>query len=97
MKIAVAIATRNRPQWLRMFLLQMANQTIRPDIVVVHENGQPRSMKDELFFDIPIKTEFLYSAAKQVPPDYAIPALKRAIEFIPDVIFLMNDDNIYFA
>ena len=97
MKIAVAIATRNRPQWLRMFLLQMANQTTRPDVVVIYENGQPQSMKDELYKDIPIKTEFIYSSAKQVPPDYAIPALKRAIEYDPDVIFLMNDDNIYFA
>lgn len=97
MKIAVAIATRNRPQWLRMFLLQMANQTIKPDVIVIYENGQSRSMKDEFFKDIPIKTDFLFSSVKHVPPDYAIPALKRALEHKPDVVFLMNDDNIYFA
>ena len=96
MKIAVAVPTRNRPEWLRFFLLQMANQTVKPDIVIVYENGQTQSFRDDLFYDIPIKTDFIFSSQAQVPPDYAIPALRRALTHNPDVVFFMDDDNFYF-
>lgn len=96
MKISVAMATRNRPEWVRMFLLQMANQTVRPDIVVIHENGQSGSMK-EICKDIPIETDFIFSPETMRTPDFAIPALRRAIEHNPDVVFMMNDDNLYFS
>lgn len=97
MKIAVAVPTRNRPEWLRFFLLQMANQTVKPDIVIVYENGQTQSFRDDLFYDIPIKTDFIFSSQAQVPPDYAIPALRRALTHNPDVVFFMDDDNFYFS
>lgn len=96
MKIAVVVSSKNRPHWLRLFLLQMANQTVRPDIVVVYENGQARSMK-EIFSDIPIKVDFLFSSNNLASPDFAIPPLRKTLEHNPDVIFQMSDDNVYFA
>jgi hypothetical protein len=97
MKIVVTVATCNRPQWLRLFLLQMANQTVKPDVVVVHENGQVCSMAN-LFTDIPVTTDFIFTSKKCVTPDFYIPALRRALDnHQPDVVFYLNDDNIYFS
>ena len=97
MKIAVTVATCNRPQWLRLFLLQMANQTVKPDVVVVHENGQSQSMVG-MFKDIPVTTDFIFTNKKLETPDFYIPAMRRALEeHDPDVVFYLNDDNIYFS
>lgn len=43
MKIGVFSPTYNRPDFSRLFALQMQNQILAPDIVCIHQNGTPDS------------------------------------------------------
>ena len=42
-KIGVIAPTFNRPDFTRLLVLQMANQTLPPHVVCVHQNGTPQS------------------------------------------------------
>jgi len=42
-KLGVYVANHNNPMFLRMCLLQIANQTRKPDVLAIHMNNQPNS------------------------------------------------------
>jgi hypothetical protein len=52
MKLGVYIATHNNPMFLRLALLQLEAQTVRPDMLAIHENGHPFQTADLISRDV---------------------------------------------
>lgn len=52
MKIGVYLASHNNPLFLRMALLQLEAQTIKPDVLAIHENGHPNQTVDLINMDV---------------------------------------------
>lgn len=95
-KTGVLVPTHGRPDLIRFCLLQMMSQTVRPDFVVIHQNGDEESY-ESIIEDIswPFEKEWIFSPEKLPQHDwYKIP-LKRLLELGCDHYFWVDHDDIY--
>jgi len=95
-KIGVMTPTYNRPDLARFLLLQMANQTRRPDLVCIHQNGTPQSYEWAI---ADVTREFAVQwihNAEQMPQHewYAVP-LARLIDEGCSHFFWCDHDDLY--
>lgn len=97
MKIGLIAPTCNRPHWLRHTVLQMQNQSLKPDIMAIHQNGLSDSyewaIKD-------LKTDFhihwIHSRiAMNTAKAYEV-SLKYLLAQECTHYFWIDDDDIYF-
>ena len=52
MKLGLYLATHNNPMFLRLALLQLEAQTLKPDVLAIHENGHPFQTADLINGDV---------------------------------------------
>lgn len=98
MKIGVFTPTYNRPDYARSLVLQMANQRLRPDVVVIHQNG---TAEDYRWAVEDIETGFevrWIHTGRMIPQDdwYRIPLLHLIAEGCTHY-FWCDHDDIYLA
>jgi len=97
-KIGVLIPTHGRPDYARQVLLQMAQQTVRPDVVVVYQNGNPDSYRD-IVADVawPFALEWLHEAnSVRQHQWYAVP-LRRLLDLGCSSFFWVDHDDLYYS
>lgn len=98
MKIGVFIPTSGRPDFVRHTLLQMCIQKKLPDIVCVHQNGNPMSY-EHIISDIqfPFQVKWIHTIESLNQHNwYSIP-LKYLIENECEYYFWMDHDDIYLS
>lgn len=95
-KIGVIAPTLNRPDFARLLVLQMANQTLPPHVVCVHQNGTPQSYQWTIT-DIrrPFDVHWIHTPIQIAQEEwYAIP-LARLIDQGCTMFFWCDHDDIY--
>lgn len=95
-KIGAMVPTKGRPDLLRFCLLQLMVQSLRPDVVVVHQNGDEENYSHIIEdMDLPFHTEWIFNP-NTIPQHewYRVP-LKRLIELECDYYFWIDHDDIY--
>lgn len=96
MKVGVMIPTHGRPDLLRGAVLQWAVQTHKPDLLVVHQNGDENSYEwviEDLKALIPIK--YIHVPSKLLQHHWYLLPLTYLIERNFDVYFWGDHDDIY--
>jgi hypothetical protein len=100
MKVGAFFPTHQNPLLMRLQLLQLSNQSRRPDLVAVHQNGEGESYSkfywDFMKYFPDINTYYYWTESKIPAPtcEWYRPALKWLVEQQCDVYFLLDHDNI---
>jgi len=95
-KIGVFIPTYNRPDLIRSSILQFTAQTILPDVIAVHQNGNSESY-ESIINDISwsFKIKWIHTENKIRQHEwYRIP-LQYLIENKCDLFFWVDHDDMY--
>ena len=95
--IGVFIPTTNRPDFIRQTILQIQNQSQKPHIVVVHQNGNNESYEWAVK-DLKINFEIVWIHTKKKLANahlWYLPALHNLILRKCDSYFWMDHDDIY--
>lgn len=96
LKIGIFVPTYNRPDLIRYCLLQLAAQTKKPDVVAVHQNGNPKSYKTIIEdLDWPFNIKWIHTKHKIREHEwYRIP-LNYLIDEGCDLFFWVDHDDFY--
>jgi hypothetical protein len=102
MKFGVYMATHNNPMFLRLALLQMEQQYLRPDVLSIHQNGHEEDAMWAVRDVVPqleqagMKIRNIHSPFKMPFPFFHMMALEPLIEEDCDVILKWDHDDIYY-
>ena len=97
MKIGVMTPTYNRPDFIRSLVLQMQNQSMRPDILVIHHNGNAQSYQWAIA-DITTDINIVWLHTQEVISQhqwYAIPLRHLITEGCTHFFWCDHDDFYY--
>ena len=97
MKIGVMTPTFNRPDCIRALVLQMQNQSRKPDLLVIHHNGNAQSYQWAIA-DITTDIEIVWLHTPEVLSQsqwYSVP-LQRLIEAGCSHFFWCDHDDFYY-
>lgn len=97
MKIGIITPTYNRPDCIRSLVLQMQNQTMRPDWIAVHENGHAESYQwviDDIATDINIA--WIHTPHQICQDDWYATPLARLLENDCTHFFWCDHDDFYY-
>jgi hypothetical protein len=95
-KVGVMIPTFNRPDLLRLAVLQLASQSRPPDVICVFQNGNPQSYQWAVE-DLHTASRLIWMhTAQQVRQHdwYAVP-LRQLLELDCTHFFWADDDDLY--
>ena len=98
MKIGVMTPTFNRPDCIRALVLQMQNQSRRPDLLVIHHNGNAQSYQWAIA-DITTTIEIVWLHTPEVLSQsqwYSVP-LAHLIEAGCSHFFWCDHDDFYYS
>ncbi|HLX01453.1 MAG TPA: glycosyltransferase family A protein [Trinickia sp.] len=95
-KIGLMIPTHGRPDFLRNTVLQLAFQTVTPDVICIHQNGDEKSYEWVLEdLNLPCKIIWIFNPSKLKQHAWYSAPLRRLIEEHCTHFFWIDHDDIY--
>jgi hypothetical protein len=99
-KIGVAIPTFRRPDFARFSVLQWLNQRTKPDVIVVHQNGNAQRY-DWCVSDVAppsgTKLEWIHSPTALPQHEWYVVPIRRLLDLGCTHLFWADHDDLFFA